>query len=91
MAAISNITFSPQFPGMDFFVFWRKLTMKLVSNDPLNIVPALIKIMTRRRLGDEPLSAPTMASFTNAYSELKNQSTNGFVCFGYVEHFIRKT
>ena len=39
-----------------------KMSLKFVSNDPINNIPALVHIMARRRSGDKPLSEPMMVS-----------------------------
>ena len=37
-----------------------KISLKFVPDGPINNIPALVQIMAWRRLGDKPLSEPTM-------------------------------
>ena len=39
-----------------------KISLKFVLKGPINNIPALVQIMTRRRPGDKPLSEPMMVS-----------------------------
>ena len=41
-----------------------KISLKFVSEDPINNIPALVQIMACRRPGDKPLSEPMMASLS---------------------------
>ena len=40
-----------------------KISLKFVPNGPINIITALVQIMTWRRPGDKPLSKPMVVSF----------------------------
>ena len=44
-----------------------KISLKFVPRSPIDIKPALIKVMAWRRIGDKPLPEPMMAQFTDAY------------------------
>ena len=39
-----------------------KISLKFVTKDPINNIPALVQIMAWRRPGDKPLSEPRMVS-----------------------------
>ena len=39
-----------------------KISLKFVPKGPINTLPALVRIMARRRLGDRPLSEPLMVN-----------------------------
>ena len=39
-----------------------KISLKFVPRCPINNIPALVQIMTRRQLGDKPLSEQMMVS-----------------------------
>ena len=73
VAVTANITLRPRQNGRHFpddiyksiFLnenvwFSIKISLKLVSNDPINNMPALVQIMAWRRPGDKPLSEPML-------------------------------
>ena len=51
----------------EYFRILIRISLKLVSNDPIDNNPALVKIMAWRRKGDKSLSQPMLTRFTNAY------------------------
>ena len=55
-----------------------KISLKFVPNGPINIIPALVRIMAWRRTGDEPLSEPKMAPGTDAYTALGLNEFNSY-------------
>ena len=72
---LSNITLRPKQDGRYFTddvlkcIFLNenvwipiKISLKPVSNDPINNIPALVQIMAWRRPGDKPLSEPMMVN-----------------------------
>ena len=42
-------------------------SLKFVPKGQINNIPALVKIMAWRRIGDKPLSEPMLTRFTDAY------------------------
>ena len=44
-----------------------QISLKPVARSPMNINPALVQVMTWRRLVDKPLLEPVMIQFTDAY------------------------
>ena len=44
-----------------------KISQKFVPKDSIDNNPALVQIMARRRIGDEPLSEPMLTRFIDAY------------------------
>ena len=56
--------------------FFTKISLKFVLKGPIDNNPALVKIMTWRRLGDKPLSEPTLTRFTDAYLCSPDESWN---------------
>ena len=44
-----------------------QISLKFVPRSRIDNKPALVQIMAWRRTGDEPLSEPMLAQFTDAY------------------------
>ena len=44
-----------------------KMSLKFVTEGPINNIPALGQIMAWRRSGDKPLSEPMIVKFTDVY------------------------
>ena len=42
-------------------------SLNFVPKGQINNIPALVKIMAWRRIGDKPLSEPMLTRFTDAY------------------------
>ena len=53
-----------------------KTSLKFVSKDPINNIPALVQIMAWRRPGDKPLSEPMMVSLLTHISVTRPQWVN---------------
>ena len=47
--------------------FKIQISLKFVPGDPIDNSPALVLIMTWRRIGGKPLSEPMLNRFTDAY------------------------
>ena len=47
-----------------------EISLKFVSEGPINNIPALVQMMPWRLIGDKPLSEPMPTRFTNAYMQL---------------------
>ena len=75
VAVTTNITLRPRQNGRHFpddiyksiFLnenvwFSIKISLKFISKDPINNMPALVQIMAWRRPGDKPLSEPMLVS-----------------------------
>ena len=54
-----------------------KISLKFVPKGPINIIPALVQIMARRRPGDKPLSEPMMVSLLTHICVTRPQWVNG--------------
>ena len=57
MAAVSQTTFSNAFSWTKCMI---KISLKFVTNGPINKISAFVQIMVWRRSGDKPLSEPMM-------------------------------
>ena len=67
MAAISRTTFSNAFSSLKNVCNWINISLKFGPKGSIGNNPALVQIMAGRRIGDEPLSEPMLARFTDAY------------------------
>ena len=47
-----------------------KISLKFVPKGPIDINPALVQIMSWRRIGAKSLSEPMLTQFTDIYSAL---------------------
>ena len=52
---------------MKIFYILINISLKFVSKGSINNIAALVQIMAWRRLGDNQLSEPMMAYFTDVY------------------------
>ena len=82
MAAIFQTTFWNAFSWMEFFCILMTVSLKCVSQGPINTIPVLIKIMAWHRTGDKPLSEPMIALFTDAYMCLLAWMSSSRWCLG---------
>ena len=46
-----------------------QISLKYVSKSGIDNKPALVQVMAWRRIGDKPLSEPTLIQFTDAYMQ----------------------
>ena len=46
-----------------------QISLKYVSKSRIDNKPALVQVMAWRRIGDKPLSEPTLIQFTDAYMQ----------------------
>ena len=61
-------------------VSWSMIiSLKLVPNGPMNNIPALVRIMAWRRLGDKPLSQPMLVSLFTRILGLNELNTLVYV------------
>ena len=58
MAVILHIAFTPAFPWIKMLEFFIEISLKFVSNCPINNVLLLVQIMAWCPPGDKPLSEP---------------------------------
>ena len=49
-----------------------KISLKFVSQGPINNIPALVRIMAWRRSGDKPSSEPMMGYVADAYRPMRH-------------------
>ena len=77
------VTFNPSTPGQNGRYFAEdivkciflnervriliKISPKFVPKGPIDNNPALVKMMARRRISDEPLIEPMLTRFSDAY------------------------
>ena len=61
MAAISQTTFSSIFLNENVSIS-IKISLKFIPMGPIDNIPALVQIMSWRRLGDKPLYEPMLVS-----------------------------
>ena len=66
-----------------FFLFenvwlWIKISLKFVPKVRINNIPALVQIMTWRRIGDKPLSEPMMVNLLTHICVTRLQWVNLF-------------
>ena len=52
---------------MKRFVFWLKISLKIVAKGPIDNNLELVGIMAWRGIGDKPLSKPMLIRFSDAY------------------------
>ena len=65
-ATLADDTFKRKFINENILIS-IKISLKFVSKSPIDNNEALVKIMAWRRIGDKPLSEPTLTRFTDAY------------------------
>ena len=59
-------------------------SLKFVPRGPIHNIPALVKIMARRRTGDKPVSEPVVVSLLAHMYVTQPQWINPFLCWGRI-------
>ena len=57
-------------------LYFVKISRKFVPKGPIDNNPALVQMMTWRRIGDKPLSEPMLTWFTDIYAALGEVELN---------------
>ena len=74
MATVMQKEFSNSFLCVAIGVI--QISVKFISNDSINNMPALVELMAWRRTGDRPLYELAMSYSTNAYMGTGPQRVN---------------
>ena len=62
-----------------------KISLRFVHKGPINNIPAMVRMMAWRRIGDKPLSEPMMVSLPTHICVTRPQWVN---CRGFARHLI---